>query len=171
MMGEFGKLVNENGRFFLKTQDNNAFYLDKNNDGSYSVENGTKFFFHTIDGWDLIIIQSYVRMLYAVKITPLPLSVGSDSLCGGYKIVNHSDLPSDMDDSIIVKIKDGFLTMAYKDYNNPDYTRPKVLLAVSDTEWVIAGLGREVGDTIIFKMINGDQYLVYSGLQYKKIKC
>lgn len=172
IMGEFGKLVYENDRFFLNTKNNNAFYLDKNNDGSYFIKNGPwKFFFHTIDGWDLIIMQSFVRILYATKITPLPLPIGSDSLCGGYKIVNHSDLPSDMDDNIIVKIKDDFLTMAYKDYEHFDYDKPKVLRAVSDTEWVIDGLGRGVGDTIIFKMINGEQHLLYSGLQYKKIKC
>jgi CubicO group peptidase (beta-lactamase class C family) len=171
IMGELGKIVHENSQFFLKTKDDNAFCLDKNNDGSYSIKNGPKFFFHTIDGWNLIIMQSFVRILYATKITPLPLSAGSESLCGDYKIVNHSDLPIDMDDIIIVKIKDGFLTMAYKDYAHPDYDRPKVLRAVSDTEWVIDGLGKEAGETIIFKMINGEQYLVYSGLQYIKIKC
>jgi hypothetical protein len=170
-MGEIGQIDHENDRFFLKTKDDDAFYLDKNNDGSYSIKNGPKFFFRTIDGWDLIIMQSFVRILFATKITPLPLSAGSDSLCGGYKIiVNHIDLPSDMDDIIIVKIKDGFLTMAYKDYEHPDYNRPKVLRAVSATEWVIDGLGRDIGNTIIFKMVNGEQYLAYSGLQYKKIE-
>jgi CubicO group peptidase (beta-lactamase class C family) len=171
IMGEIGQIDHENDRFFLKTKDDDAFYLDKNNDGSYSIKNGPKFFFRTIDGWDLIIMQSFVRILFATKITPLPLSAGSDSLCGGYKIiVNHIDLPSDMDDIIIVKIKDGFLTMAYKDYEHPDYNRPKVLRAVSATEWVIDGLGRDIGNTIIFKMVNGEQYLAYSGLQYKKIE-
>jgi CubicO group peptidase (beta-lactamase class C family) len=171
IMGEIGQIVHEKDRFFLKTKDDNAFYLDKNDDGSYSIKDGPKFFFHTIDGWDLIVMQSFVRILFATKITPLPLSAGSDSLCGAYKIiVNHIDLPSDMDDTIIVKIKDGFLTMAYKDYEHPDYNKPKVLRAVSDTEWVIDGLGRDRGNTIIFKMVNGEQYIAYSGLQYKKIE-
>jgi hypothetical protein len=35
---------------------------------------------------------------------------------------------------------------------------------------VIDGLGRDIGNTIIFKMVNGEQYLAYSGLQYKKIE-
>jgi hypothetical protein len=167
-MGEFCKIVYENDQFFLKTRDDKVFRLDKNNDGSYSIKNGPTFFFHAIDEWKLIILQSSI--VYATKITRFPLSAGSKLLCGRYKIVNHSDLPSDMNDIIIVKIMNGFLTLAYKYYNEPDYDRPQILRAVSDTEWVIDGLGRGVGDTIVFKMINGEQHLVYSGLQYKMTK-
>jgi len=178
MMGQLAQLVNEDGQFLVKMADN-SIRLAKNGDGSYSLKvdllgiipinvlDGAKLFLHTINGQNMVTYQKNgSQLLVATQIAHLPLPAKCNTLIGGYEIVNRNDLPTLLTDEIIVKIKDGFLTMAFR----PDYKSPLVLLPVSDAEWVIAGLGRGVGDTVAFKMVNGEQHLVYSGLEYKKIE-
>ena len=67
----------------------------------------------------------------------------------------------------MVKTKSGFVTVELKAMDNKGQL---VILPISTTEGIIAGLGRGVGDTVIIKIVNGEQHIAYSGLEFEKIK-
>lgn len=180
MMGGMVKLYNEGNTFFARVADI-PFRLAANDDGSYSLRydiggviphtpkefDGIKFYVKSVAGHDVALYQQQgVTWVLGEKVTPRPLPDGWESLVGGYEIVNREDLPKVMDDTILVRMQDGFLTFA----NNNHSKIPTIMLPTSNGDWVVAGLGFYVGDTVTFKNIDGEQYFIYSGLKYKKIK-
>jgi hypothetical protein len=164
------QLEQKQDAFFIRFGDT-AFPLAANGDGSYSVTAGPwagqAFTFDTVDGRDVMLFwYNGQKLMCAEKIRPVPLPPGWSKLPGTYQIVNRADL-QEMSDKLVLKIQDGLLIW---DYEIPGGTGHFTIIPVSATEGVIAGLGNGAGGTVTFKMVNGVQHFVFSGLEFKKIR-
>jgi CubicO group peptidase (beta-lactamase class C family) len=179
--GSLGQLFCKNESFFFKVK-YASLRLKANADNSQSLKaywfgiipftpnklKDIKISFDTANGHDVIMIeQNGLKLVIGEKIMALPLLDGWNELKGSYRIVNRKDLPYMMPEKIAVQTKNGFLTVEYKIMGNKVQS---IILPVSATEGIIAGLGRGARDTITIKTINGTQHAIYSGLEFKKIK-
>ena len=180
-MGMVCQLVTNNGNFVAQFG-NDSLQLVADGSGSYSLKanvlgflsvtpdqlKGIKVFFETINGREVMLFQKYgSKMLFAEKITPILLPDSWKASSGTYEIVNKTDLPASLMDEITIKLENGFLIAGFKLMGEKAQC---VILPLSETDGIIAGLGRGTGDTVTLKTVNGQQFATISGLEYKKIK-
>lgn len=124
-----------------------------------------------IAGHEVLLAHSHGHAVIAgEKITPVPLSDAWLSRTGEYKIVNAEEGSAFLPDKIALKERDGFLVV---EATVRDISSEPVRMAVapvSDTELVVLGLGRQMGETIrVVPAADGEQVL-YSGYVLKKVK-
>lgn len=122
----------------------------------------------TVSGRPVLLANSAGRsMPVGEKIGPVPVSEQWQRRVGAYEIANPGD------DTVLVKdiclrYKDGLLRV---DYALPlffDGTLNVSLQPLSDTEAVIRGLGRGMGETIRVVTVDGEEMLRYSGYLLRK---
>jgi len=122
----------------------------------------------TVSGRPVLLANSAGRsMLVGEKIGPVLVSDQWQRRVGAYEIANPGD------DTVLVKdiclrYKDGLLRV---DYALPlffDGTLNVSLQPLSDTEAVIRGLGRGMGETIRVVTVDGEEMLRYSGYLLRK---
>jgi len=100
--------------------------------------------------------------LIAEKIAPTPIPESWKKRAGEYRIANLGDDVPLLED-IHLRFEDGMLLA---EYAVPFFIKGKVrypLRPISDTEAIIAGLGRGMGETIRVVQVNGGEALRYSG--------
>jgi CubicO group peptidase (beta-lactamase class C family) len=122
-----------------------------------------------IAGHEVLLAHSNGRAILAgEKITPVPLSAAWLSRLGEYEIVNAEEGSAFQPDRIALKERDGFLVV---EATVRDLSSDPIRMAVapvSDTELVVLGLGRQMGETLrIVPATDGEQVL-YSGYVLKK---
>ena len=107
-------------------------------------------------------------MLAGEKIAPVPVPDKWQGRVGAYEIANPGD------DTIIVenihlRYEEDILRV---DYSLPLFfsgTMSIALAPVSDTEAVIRGLGRGMGETVRVILVDGEERLFYSGYELRKM--
>ncbi|NEX63550.1 serine hydrolase domain-containing protein [Noviherbaspirillum galbum] len=117
----------------------------------------------TIAGKEVLLADSggYVSLI-GEKIAPVPLSRKWLARLGEYEIINGGDaafLPS----KISLRVEDGFLLVESR---VPDLSEETIRMAVSpvsDSEVVVMGLGRQMGETIRVETVDGEERAYYSG--------
>lgn len=115
----------------------------------------------------LIASMAGKNMLFGEKVEPVPVPENWLQLLGEYEIANRGD------DVLIVEnirlvYEDGILRV---DYSLPLFfpgTLGVALAPVSDTEAVIRGLGRTMGETIRVVKVDGEERLFFSGYELRK---
>lgn len=109
------------------------------------------------------------ELLIAEKIRPVPVPEAWSNRAGEYRISNlGDDFP--LMEEIRLRYDDGLL---FIECAVPLFFKGTVrfpLKPVSDTEAIIAGLGRGLGETITAVTINGNEALVYSGYHLTKLR-
>jgi hypothetical protein len=116
-----------------------------------------------IAGHEILKVSTKGRdLLVAEKITAAPVPEPWKNRVGEYRIDNPGDdfLPLE---NIYLRYEDGLLLM---EFEVPFFFKGKVrfpLRPISDTEAIIAGLGRGMGETIKVVPVNGRGALRYSG--------
>jgi hypothetical protein len=125
----------------------------------------------TVAGHDILKNQSlgHGEFLLGEKIKPVAVPDKWLQRLGAYEIADPGD-DVFVPDQHRLRYADGFL---FLDYFDPTAKVPTVtfaLLPVSDTEAVIYGLGRNMGETIMAVTVDGKEQLLYSGyhMQMKK---
>jgi CubicO group peptidase (beta-lactamase class C family) len=117
----------------------------------------------------IVLLKNHRRYLGGIRIEKPEITNSWKARVGIYKIVDSGDDALLFDDPEIVLI-DGFLILKakYSYLRNMSVMLP--LQPVSDTECVITGLGRNMGQTVKFIHVNGETLLTYSGLILKKMR-
>jgi hypothetical protein len=116
-----------------------------------------------IAGHEILKVSTKGRdLLIAEKISAAPVPEQWKNRVGEYRIDNPGDdfLPLE---NIHLRYEDGLLLM---EFEVPFFFKGKVrfpLRPISDTEAIIAGLGRGMGETIKVVPVNGGEALLYSG--------
>jgi hypothetical protein len=122
----------------------------------------------TVGGRELLVARSGSQaLLLGEKIAPVPVSEVWKRRAGAYEVANP-DNDTVLFENLHLRYKDHFLVV---DYALPLFTENPMSLALnplSDTEAVIFGLGRNLGDTIQAVTVNGREYLQYSGYLLQK---
>jgi len=180
-LGMLGQLVYKKDTFFVKVK-YASLRLVANADNTYSIKaywfgfipftpkslKQLNLSFDTADGRDVIMTkQDGYKLVIGEKITALPLPNDWNALNGTYTIVNPKELPQFISEQVVMQTKNGFLTLDIKAMNKKVQL---VILPISATEGIVAGLGIGAGNTVTIKTGNGQQYILYSGLEFKKIK-
>ncbi len=110
---------------------------------------------------------SSAEFLFGEKIKPVPVTSAWRNRVGEYEIANPGD---DMvPDRIHLRYVDGLLLADYSDLTW-DRTETFVLLPVSDTEAVIAGLGQGMGETVRVIPAGTGEEFYYSGYVLRRPK-
>lgn len=117
----------------------------------------------TVAGHEIIKAHSLgsAEFLLGEKIEPVPLGKKWLRRVGEYEIVNRGDdlfLP----DQIRLRNADGLLLFDYV-LPSEDITVTGALLPISETEAIIAGRGRGMGETIRMVPIGNEEEFIYSG--------
>jgi hypothetical protein len=122
----------------------------------------------TVSGRHILLAASAGKnMLVGEKIEPVKVSDKWQGRVGAYEIANPGD-DTILVDNIRLRYEDGFLRV---DYALPLFFPGTVnvsLLPLSDTEAVIRGLGRGMGETIRVVTADGEEMLRYSGYLLRK---
>ncbi|MBT1075783.1 serine hydrolase domain-containing protein [Geobacter grbiciae] len=122
----------------------------------------------TVSGHNVLLATAAGKsMLVGEKVEPVLVSQQWQRRVGAYEIANPGDDTILVDD-LRLRYEDGFLRV---DYALPLFFDGKLnvsLQPLSDTEAVIRGLGRGMGETIRVVAVNGEEMLQYSGYLLKK---
>ena len=123
----------------------------------------------TVAGHEILKAHSIgpAEFLVGEKIKPVPVPGRWLQRVGEYEIANPGD------DLLVpnqhrLRYADGFLYLDYSDPTGEKIAVTFALLPVSDTEVVISGLGRNMGETIRAVTIDGQEMLSYSGYVLRK---
>jgi len=106
-------------------------------------------------------------MLVGEKIEPVPVPEKWQGRVGAYEIANPGDDTILVED-IRLRYEEGLLRV---DYALPLFFPGMLsvtLMPISDTEAVIRGLGRSMGETIRIVTVDGEERLFYSGYELRK---
>ena len=124
----------------------------------------------TVAGHEIISSRSLDQkeFLLGEKIKPVPVPEKWLRRVGEYEITNPGD-DLFVPDRHRLRYADGLLFLDYFDPTAELSAVTFALLPVSDTEAVISGLGRNMGETIRAITINGKEALSYSGYILKRI--
>ncbi|HJV87737.1 MAG TPA: serine hydrolase domain-containing protein [Noviherbaspirillum sp.] len=121
-----------------------------------------------IAGHDVLLASSNgQRMLAGERIHPEPIGERWMARLGEYEIVN-GESDAFRPENMALRLRDGFLVF---EALLPDLGEEVVRLAVrpvSETELVILGLGRQMGETIRVVEADGEERLAYSGYLLRK---
>jgi hypothetical protein len=121
-----------------------------------------------VSGRDLLLATTPGgTMLVGEKIRPVPVSEKWRQRVGAYEIVNRGE-DAILVDNIRLRYEEGILQV---DYTLPPFfpgTLSVALAPVSDTEAVICGLGRGMGETIRIVTLGDKERLLYSGYELRK---
>lgn len=122
----------------------------------------------TVSGRNILLATSGNKsMLFGEKIAPVPIPEKWQGRVGAYEIANPGDDAILVDD-IRLRYEDGLLCV---DYRLPLFFPGILSLSlapVSDTEALINGLGRNMGETIRVVTVDGEEQLQYSGYLLRK---
>jgi CubicO group peptidase (beta-lactamase class C family) len=122
----------------------------------------------TIAGREVLLADAggYATLI-GEKIAPVPLSRKWLSRLGEYEILNAGDAAF-TPQRVTLRVEDGFLLVESR---VPDLTDEVVRMAVSpvsDSELVVLGLGRQMGETIRVESSGGEEKVYYSGYLLRK---
>jgi CubicO group peptidase (beta-lactamase class C family) len=121
-----------------------------------------------VDGHDVLVARSHGRdMLAGEKIVPEPLSQDWLGRLGDYEIVNAGD-DAVLPDMIRLRNEDGLLVAEYSFAGQPDMLARLALAPVSPAAAVVLGLGRGKGESIQMVTVDGEERLLFSGLELRK---
>ncbi len=115
----------------------------------------------------IVLLKNRKKYLGGIMIERPGLTPGWLSRAGEYKVVSPGDDALLFEDPSII-VAEGFLVFKTRPSYQKNLTIMLPLQPVSDTECVIMGLGRNMGQTMKFIHGNGQTLLAYSGLILKK---
>lgn len=122
-----------------------------------------------VDGHELLIAtDGQHEMLVAEKVTPVPISPAWQSRLGRYQIANIGDDVT-MVDNIELGEENGLLLIDYRLIEFGGVRVSNVLRPISDSEAVLAGLWRGMGETVRVVVNGGVEQLDYSGYRLQKL--
>lgn len=107
------------------------------------------------------------RFLAGEKITPVPVSEKWMARLGEYEIINAKG-GAFRPDKITLRYRDGFLMVETVMRDLGAEPIRMAVMPVSDTELIVLGLGRGMGETIRVETIDGEEHTFYSGYILKK---
>jgi len=106
-------------------------------------------------------------MLIAEKVTPEPISPAWRDRLGRYRIDNSDDDVTMVND-IELREEGGLLLMDYRLVEFGGAKVSNVLRPISDSEAVLAGLWRGMGETVRVVLNDRVEQLIYSGYRLEK---
>jgi hypothetical protein len=109
------------------------------------------------------------QYLAGVRVDPVPVSDTWKNRAGMYAVCEPGDSVL-LYDRVKLVYEDGFLITKYKIPGIPGMVPGFILLPVSDTEAVIAGLGRNMGQTVRIVSKDGMEMIYFSGSNLKKVQ-
>lgn len=116
----------------------------------------------TVAGHEIVIAhKNNEQFLAGTKLQSTPLSKKWLSRLGEYQILNR-DNNTLLPEKVSLTVQNGFLSVLLNDHV------AMILAPVSDTEAVIAGLGRNKQETLQVVMVNNEDLLTVWGYQLKK---
>jgi CubicO group peptidase (beta-lactamase class C family) len=122
-----------------------------------------------IDGHEVLLAHIHDRaMVVGEKIAPVPLSAAWRARIGEYDIVNADDGAAFLPDRISLKESDGFLLVEASVRDISDEPIRMAIAPISDSELVVRGLGRQMGETIRVEPAADGERVLYSGYVLKK---
>jgi hypothetical protein len=105
------------------------------------------------------------QFLLAEKISKKPIPASVKPWLGELRITNPD--PAVVVEDIKLAIENGLMMISYRIPMFDESVR-LVLIPQSDEEWVVAGIGRGMGETIQVRSRGGSAYLYYSGYEIVK---
>jgi len=122
----------------------------------------------SVAGHDVLVARSNGRDLLAgEKVVPEPLSQEWLRRLGDYEIVNAGD-DAMLPDVVRLRNEDGLLVAEYSFAARPHMLARLALATVSPAAAVIQGLGRGKGESIQVVTVDGEERLLFSGLELRK---
>lgn len=107
------------------------------------------------------------EMLIAKKVTPEPITPAWRGRLGRYRIANIGDDVT-MVDNIEIREEDGLLLLDYRLVEFGGAKISNVLRPIDNSEAVLAGLWRGMGETVRVVLKDGVEQLIYSGYRLAK---
>lgn len=129
-----------------------------------------EFSFGNYNGKEIIALHRYgERFLVGEKIKPFKVSNAWQARLGSYNVVNAGT------DLVYIKTirlayENGKMNAYYLSNDDDERERKVTIMPVTDTEAVILGLGRYMGETISVSKSDSGEQLKYSGYIFKKRK-
>lgn len=124
----------------------------------------------TIAGREILKVrEGSQELLVGEKILPLPISEKWRERLGEYQILNRGE-DAPLLDEIRLKEEGGLLLVEYALPLFAKGTTTLALAPLSDSEAVIRGVGRQMGETLRVIQADGDELLLYSGYRLKRKK-
>jgi hypothetical protein len=109
-----------------------------------------------------------VEMLVGERVTPAPIPASWRRRLGRYEFVNAGDDVRTYD-RVSLREEDGLLLVAFTLPMFGNLPMTYVLRPLSDDEGVFAGLWRGMGETVRAVRRNGEEVILYSGYELKKL--
>jgi CubicO group peptidase (beta-lactamase class C family) len=109
------------------------------------------------------------EMLVGEKIMPIPIPAAWQQRVGPYEFVD-SDEDALLIADLSLREQDGLLIV---EYTMPEFSKEKISMVMqplSDSEAIISGLGRGMGETVRVVNDNGVERLVYAGYHLKPVR-
>lgn len=139
-----------------------SYSLTQQPDGSLKLDQfGLTLTRARLSGREVLIADGKHKQLLGEKLAKSPLPMVWRKRVGQYRVMNQDGDPN-APQFIRLSVKNGFLMLNV--VGLPD----RVLTPVNDTEVIIAGLGRSLGETISFESNRGTGTLRYSGYVAKR---
>jgi CubicO group peptidase (beta-lactamase class C family) len=124
---------------------------------------------HDIAGRTVITIHNAgKRFLAGVRIVPRPVPQSWLKLAGRYVIANKGE-DGTLVENMELAYENGVLVLKYTLPEAPGFKPSIALEPISDDEAISAGLGRFMGETFKVVSVDGEQRLLYSGYQLRRV--
>jgi CubicO group peptidase (beta-lactamase class C family) len=107
------------------------------------------------------------ELLIGERITPVPIPVSWLKLVGEYEIVNAGD-DAVLVDNVRVRHDNGLFLVEYTVPLFSNETMSMAIVPLSESEAIICGLGRGMGETIRIVKAGGEEMFRYSGYIFKR---
>jgi CubicO group peptidase (beta-lactamase class C family) len=129
-----------------------------------------EFSFGSYEGRDIIALHRFgERFLAGEKIKPFKVQNVWLKRLGNYEVINNEkDLV--FINKVRLEYENGKLNAYYLTNENDEREKKAAIMPVSDTEAVILGLGRYMGETISIEKSGNEEILRYSGYKFVKKK-
>ncbi len=123
----------------------------------------------TLEGREILVgSTNHQAMLVGERIRPVPISQKWLDRVGDYRVVNREDNPM-VPEKVALHLENKLL-IATTLYSDPEKQPRMIILPISDSEAVIAGLGSGMGETIRIESSETGVIGWFEGLELKRIE-
>lgn len=135
----------------------------------YEALDGMEFTQQDVDGQQVLVIRGKEKeLLLGARVPQRPIPRVWKRRIGSYQVINED--PRFPVDDMRLETRDGLLYLRYRMPLLSHRVIAVPLAPISDTEAITVGLGRTRGETIRIIQSAGDERLVYSGYQARRIE-
>lgn len=123
----------------------------------------------TLEGREILVgSTNHQAMLVGERIRPVPIPQKWLGHAGEYRVVNRDNNPM-VPEKVALQLENGLLIVTTL-YSDPEKQMRMIILPISDSEAVIAGLGSGMGETIRVESSATGETGWFEGLELKKIE-